>query len=177
MYSHSSGAALALHAAAHGRPVAKLVLQEPPYVPAAKRNNGPGRKSARNSRPSGRGPPWRRSRAGLDDGDAGGDGRSDAQRAVVGGDGGDGAHDRLRLRGHGPHQHGQHDSDRPTRRRDDPRPRPVRPSPRRSRSPLRSMSRGSRQRWLDRGRHCSVECEGRELPAITTGEAACGAIT
>ena len=32
MYSHSSGAALALHAAAHGRPVAKLVLHEPPYV-------------------------------------------------------------------------------------------------------------------------------------------------
>ena len=35
MYSHSSGAALALHAAAHGRPVAKLVLQEPPYVPGS----------------------------------------------------------------------------------------------------------------------------------------------
>jgi len=34
MYSHSSGAALALHAA-HGRPVAKLVLQEPPYVPGS----------------------------------------------------------------------------------------------------------------------------------------------
>ena len=32
MYSHSSGAALALHTAAHGRPVAKLVLHEPPYV-------------------------------------------------------------------------------------------------------------------------------------------------
>ena len=35
MYSHSSGAALALHAAAHGRPVAKLVLQEPHYVPGS----------------------------------------------------------------------------------------------------------------------------------------------
>jgi pimeloyl-ACP methyl ester carboxylesterase len=32
MYSHASGAGLALHAAAHGRPVAKLVLHEPPYV-------------------------------------------------------------------------------------------------------------------------------------------------
>ena len=32
MYSHCSGAALALHAASHGQPVAKLVLHEPPYV-------------------------------------------------------------------------------------------------------------------------------------------------
>jgi pimeloyl-ACP methyl ester carboxylesterase len=33
VYSHSSGAALALHAAAGGLPIAKLVLHEPPYTP------------------------------------------------------------------------------------------------------------------------------------------------
>jgi pimeloyl-ACP methyl ester carboxylesterase len=33
VYAHSSGAGLALHAAAHGLPIAKLVLHEPPYVP------------------------------------------------------------------------------------------------------------------------------------------------
>jgi len=31
LYGHSSGAGLALHAAAHGLPVSKLVLHEPPY--------------------------------------------------------------------------------------------------------------------------------------------------
>jgi pimeloyl-ACP methyl ester carboxylesterase len=35
VYGHSSGAGLALHAAAHGLPVTKLVLHEPPYVPDA----------------------------------------------------------------------------------------------------------------------------------------------
>lgn len=33
VYAHSSGAALALHAAAAGLPIAKLVLHEPPYNP------------------------------------------------------------------------------------------------------------------------------------------------
>ncbi len=33
VYSHSSGAALTLHAAAAGLPIAKLVLHEPPYTP------------------------------------------------------------------------------------------------------------------------------------------------
>ena len=33
VYGHSSGAALALHAAAAGLPIAKLVLHEPPYNP------------------------------------------------------------------------------------------------------------------------------------------------
>jgi pimeloyl-ACP methyl ester carboxylesterase len=33
VYAHSSGAGLALHAAAHGLPISKLVLHEPPYVP------------------------------------------------------------------------------------------------------------------------------------------------
>jgi pimeloyl-ACP methyl ester carboxylesterase len=33
VYGHSSGAGLALHAAAHGLPISKLVLHEPPYVP------------------------------------------------------------------------------------------------------------------------------------------------
>jgi pimeloyl-ACP methyl ester carboxylesterase len=33
VYAHSSGAGLALHAAAHALPIAKLVLHEPPYNP------------------------------------------------------------------------------------------------------------------------------------------------
>jgi pimeloyl-ACP methyl ester carboxylesterase len=33
VYGHSSGAGLALHAVAHGLPITKLVLHEPPYVP------------------------------------------------------------------------------------------------------------------------------------------------
>ena len=33
MYDHSSGAGLALHAVAHGLPIAKLVLHDPPYAP------------------------------------------------------------------------------------------------------------------------------------------------
>ena len=33
VYGHSSGAALAVHAAAHGLPVSRLVLHEPPYTP------------------------------------------------------------------------------------------------------------------------------------------------
>ncbi len=33
MYGHSSGAGLVLHAAAHGLPITKVVLHEPPYVP------------------------------------------------------------------------------------------------------------------------------------------------
>src|ERR671912_1458289 len=33
VYGHSSGAGLALQAAAHGVPIARLALHEPPYVP------------------------------------------------------------------------------------------------------------------------------------------------
>ncbi len=33
MYGHSSGAGLALHAVAHGLPIVRLVLHQPPYVP------------------------------------------------------------------------------------------------------------------------------------------------
>ncbi|TDD28236.1 alpha/beta hydrolase [Actinomadura sp. KC06] len=33
VYGHSSGAALALHAAAHGLPITKLILHEPPFSP------------------------------------------------------------------------------------------------------------------------------------------------
>ena len=33
MYGHSSGAGLVLHAAAHGLPMAKVVLHDPPYAP------------------------------------------------------------------------------------------------------------------------------------------------
>jgi pimeloyl-ACP methyl ester carboxylesterase len=35
VYGHSSGAGLALHAAAQGLPISRLVLHEPPYVPDA----------------------------------------------------------------------------------------------------------------------------------------------
>jgi len=34
VYGHSSGAGLALHAAAHGLPITRLVLHDPPFVPA-----------------------------------------------------------------------------------------------------------------------------------------------
>ena len=33
VYGHSSGAGLVVHASAHGLPIAKVVLHEPPYVP------------------------------------------------------------------------------------------------------------------------------------------------
>src|SRR5215203_2009435 len=33
VYGHSSGAGLVLHAAAHGLPIAKIVLHDPPYTP------------------------------------------------------------------------------------------------------------------------------------------------
>src|SRR3954451_7910104 len=33
VYGHSSGAGLVLHAAAHGVPMAKIVLHDPPYAP------------------------------------------------------------------------------------------------------------------------------------------------
>ena len=33
VYGHSSGAGLVLHAAAHGLPIAKIVLHDPPYAP------------------------------------------------------------------------------------------------------------------------------------------------
>src|SRR5919205_309515 len=33
VYGHSSGAGLVLHAAAHGLPIAKVVLHDPPYAP------------------------------------------------------------------------------------------------------------------------------------------------
>ncbi len=35
VYGHSSGAGLALHAAAHGVPISRLALHEPPYTPDA----------------------------------------------------------------------------------------------------------------------------------------------
>jgi pimeloyl-ACP methyl ester carboxylesterase len=35
VYAHSSGAGLALHAAAHGVPISRLLLHEPPYNPDA----------------------------------------------------------------------------------------------------------------------------------------------
>jgi pimeloyl-ACP methyl ester carboxylesterase len=46
VYAHSSGAGLALHAAAHGLPIAKLVLHEPPYVPDREEERRTSRKYA-----------------------------------------------------------------------------------------------------------------------------------
>ena len=43
VYGHSSGAGLVLHAAAHGLPITKIVLHDPPYTPD-------GEKERRNSR-------------------------------------------------------------------------------------------------------------------------------
>ena len=114
VYGHSSGAGLALHAAAHGLPIARLVLHEPPYAPD-------GEEERRTSREYGE-----KLKAILAEGRRGdavalfmttvgmpaGDGRRDARRAVVGGDGGGRAHAPLRLRGHGRHQQGRHDPDR-----------------------------------------------------------------
>ncbi len=48
MYGHSSGAGLALHAAAHGLPVAKLVLHEPPFVPEGEEERRISREYAEN---------------------------------------------------------------------------------------------------------------------------------
>jgi len=46
VYGHSSGAALALHAAVAGPPIAKLVLHEPAYVPDAEEERRTSRKYA-----------------------------------------------------------------------------------------------------------------------------------
>jgi pimeloyl-ACP methyl ester carboxylesterase len=48
VYAHSSGAGLALHAAAHGLPISKLVLHEPPYVPEDEEWKGISREYAEN---------------------------------------------------------------------------------------------------------------------------------
>jgi pimeloyl-ACP methyl ester carboxylesterase len=53
VYGHSSGAGLALHAAAHGPPIAKLALHDPPTLPmATRRRDGPRESTARTSRQS-----------------------------------------------------------------------------------------------------------------------------
>ena len=52
VYGHSSGAGLVLHAAAHGLPIAKIVLHDPPTRPmATRRGDGPRGSTARTSRP------------------------------------------------------------------------------------------------------------------------------
>ena len=52
VYGHSSGAGLVLHAAAHGVPMAKIVLHDPPTPPMAMRRRDVVRGStARSSRP------------------------------------------------------------------------------------------------------------------------------
>jgi pimeloyl-ACP methyl ester carboxylesterase len=48
VYAHSSGAGLALHAAAHGLPISRLVLHEPPYVPEDEEWKGISREYAEN---------------------------------------------------------------------------------------------------------------------------------
>ena len=51
VYGHSSGAGLVLHAAAHGLPIAKIVLHDPPTRPmATRRRDGSRGSTARNSR-------------------------------------------------------------------------------------------------------------------------------
>lgn len=47
VYGHSSGAALVMHAAAAGVPIAKLALYEPPYVVDGSRPNDPSAAAAR----------------------------------------------------------------------------------------------------------------------------------
>ncbi len=114
VYGHSSGAGLVLHAAADGLPAPKVVLHEPPYAPDREEERRFAQEFAANLEPIlAQGRRWRGGRTGHDHhhADAAGDRQPDAQRAVVGGDGGDGAHDRLRLRDHGRPQ-GRHDPDR-----------------------------------------------------------------
>jgi|SRR5215217_429047 len=48
VYAHSSGAGLALHAAAHALPISRLVLHEPPYVPEDEEWKGISRAYAEN---------------------------------------------------------------------------------------------------------------------------------
>src|SRR5215203_2178151 len=48
VYAHSSGAGLALHAAAQDLPIAKLVLHEPPYVPDGEEERRISREYAKN---------------------------------------------------------------------------------------------------------------------------------
>jgi pimeloyl-ACP methyl ester carboxylesterase len=50
VYGHSSGAGLVLHAAARGLPITKLVLHEPPYVPAGDEEQRISREYAENLR-------------------------------------------------------------------------------------------------------------------------------
>ncbi len=55
VYGHSSGAGLALHAAADGLPITKLVLHDPPTPTrpmATRRRDGPRESTARTSSPS-----------------------------------------------------------------------------------------------------------------------------
>ena len=114
VYGHYSGAGLALHAAAHDLPIAKLVLHEPPYVPDDEEERRTSQEYAENLKSL-----LAQGRRGdavelfMTNGrDAAGGDRSVAQRAVVGRDGGDSAHARLRFRGHGPQPQGRHDTGR-----------------------------------------------------------------
>jgi antitoxin (DNA-binding transcriptional repressor) of toxin-antitoxin stability system len=151
MYSHASGAGLALHAAAHGRPVAKLVLHEPPYVADSEEEQ-------RTSQEFGE-----KLKTLLAE-----DRRGDAVELALT----TGMVGRMRNE---PWWAGM-EAMAPTIAYDfevmgdismgSTIPTDLlgavtvpalvlcgRPSPRRSRSPLRPMSRGSGQSWLDRGRH------------------------
>src|SRR5215203_5025037 len=103
VYGHSSGAGLVLHAAAHGLPIAKIALHDPPYAPDDE-------EARRTSREYGE-----KLKAMLSEdrrGDAvelfmtlvsipPGDDRRDAPYHPVGASGGDGTHTRLRLGDHG----------------------------------------------------------------------------
>ena len=53
VYSHSSGAGLVLHAAAHGLPISKMILHAPPTRPmATRRRDGAHESTARTSKSS-----------------------------------------------------------------------------------------------------------------------------
>ena len=92
------------YAAAHGLPIAKIVLHDPPLRARWRRGGATDLAGVRREPQGhpGRGPPWRRGRTVHDDsGYAAGDDRRDPPQPCVGGIGGDGPHARLRLGGHG----------------------------------------------------------------------------
>ena len=127
VYGHSSGAVLALRAAAAGLPIARLVVHEPPFTPEEewRRRSREYGENLRTILAEDR--TRRRGRAVYEEGrDAAGDGRADAERVVVGGDRSARTHARLRLRGDGRQQQGWHDTDRRGRRSDDSHPSPLR---------------------------------------------------
>ena len=115
VYAHSPSRPRPVRAAAAGLPILRLVLHEPPYTPdGAEEERRIAREIGERHRALLAENRRRRGRAGHDDdGDAAGDGRSDAPDPQMGGAGGDGAHDRIRLGDHGLHRHRRHRASQP----------------------------------------------------------------